>query len=87
MSDFEISNEPLKVVRTCRYGHGALSRIDKTEGKPVFFTLPYGKVDEVRDGPSFIGPLEWYVCAICGYTEIIDPSPAATLAFREMPDG
>ena len=87
MSDLKIDDLPLFVDRTCRYGHGSLLRIDKAEGKPVFFAIPYGSVNQVDDGPKYIGPLEWYVCPVCGYTETFDPTPASTIAFAQASNG
>lgn len=90
MTDTIIINAPSGVAdqpRTCRYGHGPLKHVDKIGGKPLFIAMAYGFYDSPMVNPKYVGPLRWYLCPVCGYMELVDLTPDATLSLLESEHG
>lgn len=65
--------------RKCPHGHGLLKKIDRISGVPVSFGLPAFHDPKNDPEPFFITDLLWYLCPVCGYSEIVDEDPAQTL--------
>ena len=75
-----VEHHVLSQTRTCRYGHGALTEIDRLQGRGIFVALACGNTDATIAAPKWIGPLQWHLCKVCGYMEIVDPTPSATIS-------
>lgn len=75
--------EVLAQERTCRYGHGKLARIDSVEGNKLFIVMSYGLENVALDRPRHVGPFHWHLCGTCGYMELVDLTPAATIALTK----
>jgi hypothetical protein len=80
---FEIRVNPQPTVlaqeRTCRYGHGPLTTIESIEGKKFFIVMSYSLENLQLDRPRYVGPFQWHLCATCGYVEMVDFTPDATI--------
>ena len=65
----------LKIVPTCRYGHGQLIRVEPgaSTSNPRFGWVSMGNIDQ-----QFVGML--FTCSACGYTEFFDDEPEVTAA-------
>jgi hypothetical protein len=66
-----ITEEAMKVVPTCRYGHGNLIQVTISGTHPRWGYLASNQL-----GALFSGRL--FTCSSCGYTELFDDSPALT---------
>lgn len=75
-------SEPMVTTqqRTCRYGHGDLKLIDRLQGRESFVAIAWGFLDETRAAPQWVGPLQWHLCPVCGYMELVDGTPTNTIA-------
>lgn len=84
---FEIRVDPKPTVlaqeRTCRYGHGPLTKIESVEGNKLFIVMSYGLENVALDRPRYVGPFQWHLCATCGYMEMVDLTPDATIALMK----
>jgi hypothetical protein len=72
-----IISDAVKVMPTCRYGHGALGRIrlENHEGIPRTMVIPTF-LDALGMGPAFLDGKGYtvtvYRCSTCGYLEFFD---------------
>lgn len=74
-----VSPDVMSVERHCPHGHGPLTEVTHISGKRSFLLLTHGADGEAIDSASHIGPFLWFLCARCGYTELVDSDPNATL--------
>lgn len=83
MSNFVLSldSEPgvAEQERTCRYGHGPLTLVDRQEGRECFLAIAWGFADTSRAAPKYLGPLQWHLCGVCGYMELVDLTPSNSI--------
>ncbi len=70
-------------VRTCKYGHGDLIKIDRVNGRNAFLIFMYGHFNESMDGLRYVGPMQWHLCKTCGYMEVSDQTPNNTIALMD----
>lgn len=69
-----------KQLRTCRYGHGQLTHVESIAGNPLFLAIAYGFYTAPLDKARYVGPFQWHLCKVCGYMEMVDLTPEATLS-------
>jgi hypothetical protein len=72
-----IASMSIKVTPNCRYGHGDLLPV-VYQGEHPYWGLLSG-----RKGLGSVFLAELYLCPVCGYLEIFDPSPQITIEHQE----
>lgn len=65
----------IKVVPTCRYNHGPLTRVAPDLNAP---DQRFGWVSAGNISQQFVGIL--FTCSVCGYSEFFDDEPDVTAA-------
>lgn len=68
----------MKQKPDCRYGHGDLVDVDRMDGVPVTFGLFVQKNQPHENQSQMLTGVKWFVCKVCGYSELQDTDPAQT---------